>query len=50
MTFRRTRCAQCPRTTGWPPQPLMQDDCPELSRWIASRIDAMWTLRTRVYE
>lgn len=36
--------------TGWPPPPLMQDDCRELSRWFASRVDAMWVLRTQVYK
>ena len=35
--------------TGWPTPVLMQDDCRELSRWFASRIDAMWVLRTQVY-
>lgn len=35
--------------TGWPPTLLMQDDSRELSRWFATRIDAMWVLRTKVY-
>lgn len=35
--------------TGWPIPLLMQDDNRELSRWFATRIDAMWVLRTKVY-
>ena len=30
--------------TGWPPG-LLQDDCRELSRWFASRVDARWVFR-----
>lgn len=33
-----------PPKTGWPPG-LLQDDCSELSRWFASRIDARETIR-----
>lgn len=25
------------QTTGWPPSLLMQDDCKELSKWLAVR-------------
>jgi hypothetical protein len=32
--------------TGWPPPPLMQDDNPQLSRWFASRPDALYVLKT----
>ena len=30
--------------TGWPPG-LLQDDCPGLSRWFASRVDARYQVR-----
>lgn len=32
--------------TGWPPPLLMQDDNPQLSRWFASRPDALYVLKT----
>jgi len=32
--------------TGWPPPPLMQDDNPQLSRWFATRPDALYVLKT----
>lgn len=32
--------------TGWPPPLLMQDDSPQLSRWFASRPDALYVLKT----
>jgi hypothetical protein len=35
--------------TGWPPPPLMQDDCRELSLWFATRLGSLHTLKT-IYE
>lgn len=32
--------------TGWPPPLLMQDDNPQLSRWFATRPDALYVLKT----
>ena len=31
--------------TGWPPPPLMQDDNPQLSRWFATRPDALYKFK-----
>jgi hypothetical protein len=31
--------------TGWPPPVLMQDDNPQLSRWFATRPDALYTFK-----
>jgi hypothetical protein len=44
---RRSRYVQ---TTGWPNQPLMQDDDAKLSRWFATRMDARWLLLYVVYQ
>lgn len=35
--------------TGWPPG-LLQDDCSELSRWFASRMDARHVVRSIDYQ
>ena len=31
--------------TGWPMPPLMQDDNPQLSRWFATRPDALYVFK-----
>jgi hypothetical protein len=31
--------------TGWPPPVLMQDDNPQLSKWFATRPDALYTFK-----
>jgi hypothetical protein len=36
--------APIPPRTGWPPG-MLQDDCRELSRWLAGRLDAVRKLR-----
>ena len=33
-----------PPKTGWPPG-LLQDDCPQLSKWFASKPDARYIVR-----